>query len=63
VAENLPKEASRQVAFGKLKHEVPSVPDEASAGLEEPLPGRGDFWSKADIPRAASARHAAVTYR
>jgi hypothetical protein len=34
---NLPKETSRQVAFGKLKHEVPSVPEEASAGLEEPL--------------------------
>jgi len=35
--ENLPKEVSGQVAFGKLEHEVPSMPDEASGGLEEPL--------------------------
>jgi hypothetical protein len=32
--ENLPKEVSRQVAFGKLEHEVPSVPNETPAGLE-----------------------------
>jgi hypothetical protein len=36
-AENLPKEGSRQVAFGKLQGEVPGMPDEASAGLEDPL--------------------------
>jgi len=35
--ENLPKEGSRQVAFRKLEHEVPSVPNETSARLEEPL--------------------------
>jgi hypothetical protein len=35
--ENLPKEASRQVAFGELRGEVPGMPDEASARLEQPL--------------------------
>src|SRR5262245_59569580 len=35
--ENLPKKAARQVAFGKLQGEVPSMPDEASARLEQPL--------------------------
>jgi len=35
--ENLPKEEPCQVAFGKLEHEVPSVPNEAPAGLEQPL--------------------------
>ncbi len=35
--ENLPKEAPRQVAFGELQGEVPGVPDEPRAGLEEPL--------------------------
>jgi hypothetical protein len=35
--ENLPKEAPRQVAFGELRGEAPRVPDEAPAGLEEPL--------------------------
>src|SRR6266851_2690793 len=36
-AENLPKEASRQVAFGESQGEVPGMPDEASARLEQPL--------------------------
>src|SRR5713226_9118590 len=36
-AENLPKEASRQVAFGELQGEVPGMSDEASARLEQPL--------------------------
>ncbi len=36
-AENPPKEASRQVAFGQLEHEVPRTPDQPPAGLEEPL--------------------------
>src|SRR5260370_8107191 len=35
--EYLPKEAPSQVALGQLEHEVPSMPDEAPAGLEEPL--------------------------
>jgi hypothetical protein len=35
--ENPPKEAPRQVALGQLEHEVPSMPDEAPAGLEQPL--------------------------
>jgi hypothetical protein len=35
--ENLPKEGPRQVAFGQLEDEVSSVPDEASAGIEQPL--------------------------
>jgi len=35
--ENLPKEGPRQVAFGQLQDEIPSVPNEAPAGLEEPL--------------------------
>ena len=35
--ENLPKEGPRQVAFGQLEDDVPRMPDEASAGLEEPL--------------------------
>jgi hypothetical protein len=33
VPENLPKEASRQVAFGQLEDEVPRMSDEAPAGL------------------------------
>jgi len=37
VPENLPREAPRQVALGQLEHEVPRMPDEAPAGLEEPL--------------------------
>ena len=35
--ENLPKEAARQVAVGKLQGEVPGMPDEASTRLEQPL--------------------------
>ena len=35
--ENLPKQALRQVAFGQLEDEVSGMPDEAPAGLEEPL--------------------------
>ena len=35
--ENLPKERRRQVALGQLQDEVPSMPDEAPAGLEHPL--------------------------
>jgi hypothetical protein len=34
--ENLPKEGPRQVAFGHLQDEVPGMPNEAPAGLEEP---------------------------
>jgi hypothetical protein len=37
VPEDLPKEVSRQVAFGKLEYEVPGMPNEAPAGFEEPL--------------------------
>jgi len=37
--EDLPKEALRQGAFGQLEDEVPSMPDEAPAGLEQPLLG------------------------
>ncbi len=36
-SENLPKEGPRQVAFGQLQEEVPGMPNEAPAGLEEPL--------------------------
>jgi hypothetical protein len=35
--ENPPKETPCQVALGQLKHEVPSMPDEVPAGLEQPL--------------------------
>lgn len=35
--ENLPEEAPRQVALGQLENEVPSMPEEAPAGLEQPL--------------------------
>jgi len=35
--ENLPKEAPGQVTFGQLEDEVSSVPNEAPAGLEQPL--------------------------
>ncbi len=35
--EDLPKQVSRQVALGQLEDEVPRMPDEAPAGLEEPL--------------------------
>ncbi len=35
--EDLPKEGSGQVTLGKLEHEVPRMPDQAPAGLEEPL--------------------------
>jgi len=37
VPEDLPREVSRQVAFGKREYEVPGVPNEAPAGFEEPL--------------------------
>jgi hypothetical protein len=35
--ENLPKERRCQVALGQLHDEVPRMPDEAPAGLEQPL--------------------------
>jgi len=35
--ENLPKDVLCQGAFGELEHEVPSVPNETSTGLEEPV--------------------------
>ena len=35
--EDSPKEALCQVAFGQLQDEVPGVPNEAAAGLEQPL--------------------------
>src|SRR5262245_39543836 len=35
--ENLAQQGRCQVAFGKLQGEVPGMPNEASAGLEEPL--------------------------
>ena len=35
--ENLTKQALCQVAFGQLEDEVAGMPDEAPAGLEEPL--------------------------
>jgi hypothetical protein len=35
--EDLPKEALRQVAVGQLEDEVPGMPDQAAAGLEQPL--------------------------
>src|SRR5437762_1722372 len=35
--EDLPKEAPGQVTFGQLEDEVPSMPDEPPAGLEESL--------------------------
>jgi hypothetical protein len=38
--EDLPKETPGQVTFGQLEHEVPRMPDEASAGLEQPLLAR-----------------------
>src|SRR5262245_45169471 len=35
--ENLPEELARQVAFRELQGEVPRMPNEASARLEQPL--------------------------
>ncbi len=35
--EDLPKEAPRQVVLDALEPEGPGVPDQAAAGLEEPL--------------------------
>jgi len=35
--DGLPTEAPGQVTFGKLEHEVPRMPDQPPAGLEEPL--------------------------
>src|SRR5262245_54044703 len=35
--EDVMKERPRQVAFGELQREVPSVPDQPPAGLEQPL--------------------------
>jgi hypothetical protein len=35
--ENLPKQWPCQVAFRKLQREVPGMPDQAPAGLEQPL--------------------------
>ena len=35
--ENLPKEVARQVVLGQLEDEVPRMPDQATARLEEPL--------------------------
>jgi hypothetical protein len=35
--ENLPEQARRQVALGELQDEVPGVPNQAAAGLEESL--------------------------
>ena len=35
--DDLPKEGPGQVTLGKLEHEVPRMPDQAPAGLEEPL--------------------------
>jgi hypothetical protein len=35
--ENLPKELARQVASRELQGEVPRLPNEASARLEQPL--------------------------
>jgi hypothetical protein len=35
--EDLPKESGCQVALGQLEDEVPSVPNEAPTGLEQPL--------------------------
>jgi hypothetical protein len=35
--ENLPQETPRQVALGQLQDEVSRMPDEAPAGLDQPL--------------------------
>ena len=35
--DDLPEQGPCQVAFGKLQGEVPGMPDEASAGLEQSL--------------------------
>jgi len=35
--DDLPKQALCQVALGQLEHEVPGMPDQAPAGLEQPL--------------------------
>jgi hypothetical protein len=35
--EHQPAQVRRQVALSKLQDEVPGMPDQASAGLEEPL--------------------------
>jgi hypothetical protein len=58
--ENLPEQARRQVALGKLQDEVPGMPDQASAGFEEPLletgqgsalDGKGESESVQEIPK------------
>jgi hypothetical protein len=35
--EDLPKEGPDHVTLGKLEHEVPRMPDQTPAGLEEPM--------------------------
>src|SRR5260370_42386076 len=49
--ENLPKETSRQVAFGELQGEVPGLSDEASARLEQPLLTWALAWLSCDSAR------------
>jgi hypothetical protein len=45
-AEDLPKESRRQGELGQLEHEVPGMPDEAPAGLEQPMleTREGQLW-------------------
>ena len=58
--EDLLKERPGQVTLGKLEHEVPRMPDQAPAGLEEPLlearqgPSLGELNARRIGPNAAS---------
>jgi hypothetical protein len=58
--DDLRKEARRQLTFGQLQDEVPGVPNEASAGLEQALlqaregpalDGRGKTSRRSRLPR------------
>ncbi len=50
-AKNLPKEAPRQVALGQLEHEVPRMPDQPPAGLEELWMATGRMSRRSRLPR------------
>jgi hypothetical protein len=65
--ENLPKEAPRQGALGQLEHEVPRMPDQPPAGLEQPLletrqgpalDGDGQTSRRSRLPRLQEPRGA-----
>src|SRR5262249_36743479 len=56
-SDDLPKHRACQVAFGELQGEVPGMPNEASAGLEQSLlktrEGTSSEWRRAGRADAA----------